>query len=256
MFGPDGGLVRAARGIQNCSGDPVEALQVLATRSGAYSVRVVQARSDVPKVFDLMVVGSPDRGGALEFNVAAGSLSQPADHPDVLTVGALTVSATREEAPYSSRGPTTDGRPKPEILAPTGVTSTNTTFAGTSAAAPHAAAVMAMLKEAFPGADRARLTALVQTLVGLGPLLPDGVSEASVAGALPTGPGLALVIYRGPDAYPARFFHLQVGGRWLAGIYRVRVPSGFDAFIPGAPAWVQRFTVINNGQLLVLRFAE
>lgn len=277
LFGPDGGLVRAARGIQNCSGDPVESLQVLATRSGAYSVRVVEARSDVPKAFDLMVVGAPDRGGALEFNVAAGSLSQPADHPDVVTVGALTVAATREEAAYSSRGPTTDGRPKPEILAPTGVTSTSTTFAGTSAAAPHVAAVMAMLKEAFPSADRARLTALIQTravavpstgdasgarrvdlgtLVGLGPLLPEGASEASVAGDLPTGPGLALVIYRGPDAYPAKFLHLQVDGRRLSGIYRVRVPSGFDAFIPGAPAWVQRFTALNNGQLLVLRFAE
>lgn len=277
LFGPDGALVRAARGIQNCSGNPVESLQVLATRSGAYGVRVVQARSDVPKAFDLMVVGSPDRGGTLEFSTAAGSLSQPADHPGVVTVGALTLSATRQEAAYSSRGPTTDGRQKPNILAPTGVATSGTGFAGTSASAPHVAGVMALLKEAFPDARRERLEALVQlrsvglpavpdgsgarrldlgSLLGAGPFLPVGASEARLVGDLPEGPGLAVVQYQGPNGFPARFAHLAAEGREVAAIYAFRVPLGFDRYIRGAPSWVNTLSVMNNGQLLMIRLAE
>ena len=43
LFGPEGALVRASRDTQACSGDPVESLQVLATKSGRYAVRIVQA---------------------------------------------------------------------------------------------------------------------------------------------------------------------------------------------------------------------
>lgn len=277
LFGPDGALVRAARGIQNCSGNPVESLQVLATRSGTYGVRVVQARSDVPKAFDLMVVGSPDRGGTLEFSTTGGSLSQPADHAGVVTVGALTSTATRQEAAYSSRGPTTDGRQKPNILAPTGVATSGTGFAGTSASAPHVAGVMALLKEAFPDARRERLEALVQlrsvgvpavpggsgarrldlgSLLGAGPFLPSRASEARLVGDLPVGPGLAVVQYQGPNGFPARFAHLATGGRRVAAVYAFRAPLGFDIFVRGAPAWVNSFNVMNNGQLLMIRLAE
>jgi hypothetical protein len=60
--------------------------------------------------------------------------------------------------PYSARGPTIDGRTKPEIVAPDGVSgrtygvSGGCTggFQGTSASAPHVAGAAALVKQAFP----------------------------------------------------------------------------------------------------------
>ena len=43
LFGPSGALVRASRSIQNCDDDPVESLQVLATQTGAYALRIIEA---------------------------------------------------------------------------------------------------------------------------------------------------------------------------------------------------------------------
>src|SRR6185295_2592851 len=56
---------------------------------------------------------------------------------------------------FSSQGPTTDGRTKPDISAIDGVAvsgagSFGTTFFGTSAAAPHAAAIAALTAQAAP----------------------------------------------------------------------------------------------------------
>ena len=56
---------------------------------------------------------------------------------------------------FSSQGPTTDGRTKPDVSAIDGVSisgagSFGTTFFGTSAAAPHAAAIAALAAQAAP----------------------------------------------------------------------------------------------------------
>jgi hypothetical protein len=62
------------------------------------------------------------------------------------------VSAHSTIEPYSGRGPTNDLRPKPDIVATDGVAITGAggfpnPFAGTSAAAPHAAGIAALLIE-------------------------------------------------------------------------------------------------------------
>src|SRR5690606_2152990 len=132
-------------------------------------------------------------------------------------------------------------------------------FGGTSAAAPHVAGALALLKEAFPDADSNRLASLLQTraigvteigdgsgarrvdmgsLFGLGPLLPEGAESAVLLGNVPQS-GIALVEYAGPEGYPARFVHLLVDYR------EVRTIFSFDpqeerwtAFSSSAPAWV------------------
>src|SRR3546814_10289297 len=169
------------------------------------------------------MVGTPDQGNPLSISQAQGSLSEPADHPGVITVGALTTSEARTEAEYSSRGPTQDGRFKPNLLSPTGAgnSSPAASFGGTSAAAPHVAGALALLKKAFPEADSNRLASLLQpraagvtatvdgsgarrldlgSLFGLGPLLPDGAESASLLGEVPDA-GIAFVEYDGPGGF-------------------------------------------------------
>ena len=283
LFAPNGSLVRAARRVQDCDGDPVEVLQVLATESGAHSVRVTTASDETPRHLSLLVVGAPDRGSTIDIPVAAGSLSEPADHPLVITVGALDPAFLDAfaAAPSSSRGPTSDGRPKPDLIAPTGVSSAITSgFGGTSAAAPHAAGAAALLKEAFPRAERDELAGELRaraidadtpgfdgttgagllslgSLAGLGLLRPAGAEEAFLDGAVPAGAGLAELVYHGPDGHPARFAHLLTPpDRAPAAFFRRDGAGSWDVYIAGAPAFVQSLLLINDGDRLVIRFDE
>lgn len=84
--------------------------------------------------------------------VPEGSVLIPATANASLTVGAINLR-TQDLEDFSSRGPTDDGRPKPDLSAydrmqvavfPLG-------FAGTSAACPHAAGFAALAAQARPG---------------------------------------------------------------------------------------------------------
>ncbi len=84
--------------------------------------------------------------------VHSQTLTLPADANRALTVGAYR-QVTDEIAWYSSRGPTQDGRIKPDIVGPTGVTTSSMgykTADGTSFAAPHLAGLAALVLEHRP----------------------------------------------------------------------------------------------------------
>ncbi|MEM2636889.1 MAG: S8 family serine peptidase [Candidatus Korarchaeota archaeon] len=92
------------------------------------------------------------------FGPRGGSVGIPGTSRWGITVGAAESSAIGEiVATYSSRGPTQDGRIKPEIVAPGSVrvARVNSTdgyeiFSGTSAAAPIAAGLAAIIKQKHP----------------------------------------------------------------------------------------------------------
>ncbi len=275
LRGPDGSLIRSSRNVQNCVQDPLESIQVLATQTGTYSVQIPGPAGVVEgRHLDLLVVGSPDRGFPLDLSVPAGSLAAPADNRNVIAVGAL-ASSLRSEAPYSSRGPTTDGRRKPDLLAPA-AGPVGGVFSGTSAAAPHVAGMLVLLQEAFPRAARTALTGLVTqraipvtvnggdsgapradlgSLAGLGPLLPAGAETAALLGVRPPGPGLALMVYRGPSAYPLRFTHLLLDGRPVRAVYQFdSLAQQWRVHVMGAPTFVNSVDLIDNSAILLIRF--
>ncbi|MCZ6544859.1 MAG: S8 family serine peptidase, partial [Chloroflexi bacterium] len=135
---------------------------------------------------------------ALNFNTAASSILAQSDAGGgVLSVGAVFPTALTTVRAYSSRGPTNNGAAKPDLVAVDGVQVTgsggfDTTFFGTSAAAPHLAAIAALLLDARPSltdvdggnAEQERL--LIRKLLSNSAVDADvpGVDFASGAGVV------------------------------------------------------------------------
>jgi subtilisin family serine protease len=105
----------------------------------------------------------------LEYATQPGSICFPADGPEVIAVGAVNKDGKR--ASYSACGPNSK-RPKPDLVAPVPFRSSwrSQPFAGTSAAAPQAAALTALLWSRHPDwtASRVRRT-LEKSARDLGP---------------------------------------------------------------------------------------
>jgi hypothetical protein len=110
-----------------------------------YAVEVHRARG-TPGRFHLVALSS---GSELEFCNRRGSVCFPADGPEVMAVGA--VDGTGQRMPYSSCG-RDEGDLKPDLVArvPFPSRSREMPFGGTSAAAPQASALGALLLSRNP----------------------------------------------------------------------------------------------------------
>ena len=122
----------------------------------------------------------------LQYSVAAGSIATPASSPAALAVGALCWQSRALE-PYSSQGPTIDGRTKPDIVGHDsvsgatygGFSSCPSAFAGTSASSPEVAGAAALVKQAYPNLTPDQLKAyLMQAARDLGDAGVDNVYGA------------------------------------------------------------------------------
>jgi hypothetical protein len=117
--------------------------------------------------------------------VADGSIPTPGDAAGSVAVAAVAWGGADAE-PYSSRGPTQDGRAKPDLAGPTYVTS-NPLFpgtAGTSAATAHVAGAAVLVRQERVAIGRAvDVSSLRADLVGRArDLGPPGADSATGAG--------------------------------------------------------------------------
>lgn len=109
------------------------------------------------------------------------TVSSPASYPESLAIGA--VDTEREIASFSAWGPSVWNEIKPEVVAP-GVSVLSTfpgggyaSSSGTSMAAPHAAGVAALLKQAAPDLTPDELEQiLIGTATPIGELAPNNTS--------------------------------------------------------------------------------
>jgi hypothetical protein len=93
--------------------------------------------------------------GNFACGVGAGSIRSPGDARKALAIGAVDITSKALEC-YSGRGPSADGRVKPDLLGPTNVNAASNAsdtalqlFTGTSAATPNAAGATALEWEFF-----------------------------------------------------------------------------------------------------------
>jgi subtilisin family serine protease len=171
---PDSGGVVVASSLNRQSGKgpsyfpyPYEAIDYTPTTTGTFYIVVKKVNaSQSNRALTLFSTGP-----SLGTRTTASSILQPADCAKVIGVGAVNLSDSAES--FSSEGPTTDGRAKPEIAAPDGVkTSLSSAFWGTSAASPHAAGAAALVLANNPTMTPAQLRAA----------LPAAVKDVGTAG--------------------------------------------------------------------------
>ena len=147
LFLYDGNGNEVARSVQEQNGNdmPLETIRFNVASNDVYDIKINRTSGDA-KDLKLFVRGATFS----EHRVAAGSITIPGDSEGAITVAAMQYDTEALQS-YSSRGPTDDGRTKPDISGPSHVTtSVYENFRGTSAAAPHVAGIAALIKEANP----------------------------------------------------------------------------------------------------------
>jgi len=174
VYDPLENVIAASTKYQTGTEEPTESVQFQANMNGTYRIEVAGSGSERMELFSLFQGLSPV--------VASSSLIAPANVADVVTVGAISFSpysGTVQIQPYSSRGPTNDGRSKPDLVGPDSVSTSVSGYApflGTSCASPHVAGAAALLLSDEPSLTVSQLRAEVVSQV-----VPVG--DANIFGA-------------------------------------------------------------------------
>src|SRR5262249_6054560 len=191
-----GNIIAQSEDPQDGNDVPIELVGLDGSRlsSPAQVFVVINLFSGVPRQLELYYAGGIT---AISPATAAGSIAGHGNASGAITVGTINAGDPGNDdiAPYSSQGPCElffpvhELRPKPEItgidgVAVTGAAGFSNPFFGTSAAAPHIAALAALLREANPALSASEVKeALQATAVDLGDIGFDFVFGAGRADA-------------------------------------------------------------------------
>ncbi len=163
----DGNVLASSENIQDSPDDGAyELIGYEFTDEGPYTIAFYAKKITRPGKFNFFV-----KNGDIEYLMPESSVTLPADSANVMGVGAV-YWETDELEGYSGRGPTLDGRIKPDIAAPSvvSIAVSENPFNGTSAAAPHVAGAAALVWEAFPYLTQEQVRMVLQKrVVDLGP---------------------------------------------------------------------------------------
>ena len=148
LYDKYGNVIESSTDLQDgeAGQDPYEWFSFTAPASGAFMIEVTLASGAAPDWFEVQAF----TGEALQYHVSAQSIANPAEsaNPGLLAVGAAYWNTPTTIEPYSSQGPTRDGRVKPDLVASDGGSSASLgAFYGTSQSAPLVAGLAALIKQ-------------------------------------------------------------------------------------------------------------
>jgi len=144
-------IIDSSSNSQTGSQPPIEQIVFSVSASDKYYLRISQEDSTSNHSLEVYSIYHN-----LSPAVASSSLLGPADAAGALAVGAINYSnwTTGPQEPFSSRGPTNDGRKKPDIMGPDKVSNfTFGSFSGTSASCAHVSGAAALLLDKFSDFD-------------------------------------------------------------------------------------------------------
>lgn len=224
-----GNIVARSENRQTGNQPPTEEIRI-SEASGSYYIAVKAFSTTGPHGIEIHAFHQ------LQYSTHAGSILAPADAAKVMTVGAIDQANwdTGPQEPYSSQGPTEDGRIKPDICGPTKVTTYAggpKHFEGTSAAAPHVAGAAALLLSRNHTYTPAQLQETLEYwAVDMGEAGKDNIYGSGKLRILPRA--APVLSWTGETSYVSDGLHPEVGNYSTDFTYRVKY-SDADNDAPG-----------------------
>ena len=177
----DSTVVASSEDIQSGGSgqDPIELIRFTAPSTAFYEIMVKHSSGLAPDWVQVLAWRGQSSSSQIRYHTLTGSITNPAESakPGMLSVGAAPWYDVQSIEGFSSRGPTPDGRVKPDITgADCGATSLHPSrfgFCGTSQAAPHVAGMAALVRQRFPSYTPQQVTQYLKDFAGRRGTVPN-----------------------------------------------------------------------------------